>query len=355
MGLNLNKTEKRIEDLLARAGNETTPEEEARTSAVLAARKIREENRKGERDLHVIDVKEYDAVWQKELDDMRLKASFGGNQAQVAALQKELQAARQELESVVGLSWKSRQDLDAARRDLQAARDLASKAQQREVEARRQIDECQRTALKCSNELIEMKSKPAGADPGEIAKYRAKLEDLQISLFASRQDAKEASDLLKKAREAESEAKKAEAEAKRQIESCSNLVTRLKSETPTSPSSTELVQLKSQVKDLTFRSTAAQASARACANLREEELAYYERQRSKPLPAAQDPAYLIFAGLLAGGVITMVGAVVWRKITAPSVEPEATPAPAVPPAAPPTLPARTTRVPPRSVGHIAGK
>ena len=322
MGLDLNKVEKRIEDLLARAGNEGATEEEARTSAVLAARLIRRENKKGERDLHVIDVKEYDAVWQKELDDLRLKASFGGNQA----LQK---------------------DLDAARRDLQAARDLASKAQQREVEARRQIDECQKTAIKCSNELIEFKSKPSGVDPGEYSKLRAKLEDLQISLFASRQDAKEASDLLKKAREAEAQAKKAEAEAKRQIESCSNLVTRLKSETPTTPSSTELVQLQSQVKDLTFRVTAAQASARACTNLREEELAYYERQRSKPLPAAQDPAYLILAGLLAGGVITMVGAVVWRKVTAPSVEPEPSPTlPAVTPATP-SLPARTSRVPPR--------
>jgi chromosome segregation ATPase len=279
VSLVLNKVEKRIEDLLARAGNETTPEEEARTSAVLAARLIRKSNQ-GDHDLHVIDVKEYDAVWQKELDDLRLKASFGGNQGQVEALQKEVRSLN----------------------------DLATRAN-------RQIEECQRLADQYSNELRSLKAKPPSVDPGALARVQSQLQ-------AAKQEARAASDIARQARDAE-------AEARKQIEACSSLVTRLKSE-----SSPELVALQSQVKDLTFKVTTAQAAARACSGLREEERAHYEKQRSKVTPASQDTTYALFAGLLAGSVVTMVGAVILRKITTST--PESTP-----------LPARVTTVPAR--------
>jgi len=334
MGLDLNKVEKRIEDLLARAGHENAEEQEARTSAVLAARLIRRENQKGSHDLHVIDVKEYDAVWQKELDDLRLKAGFGGSQAQFSALQKELQAAKQEVQ--------------AARQEARSVNELAMQARQREIDARRQVEECQRVANKYSSELQSLKARPASIKPEVLAQMRGQADALQRELQAARQEARVASDLARKARDAEAEAKrveaearKAEAEAKNQVNACSNLVMRLKSESKSeSPTSTELVKLQGQVKDLTFKVTAAQASAHACANLREEELAHYERQRSKIIPATKDTAYALFAGLLAGGVVTMVGAVVLRKIMEP-----ASPAPS------PTLPARTTSVPARTGGR----
>lgn len=348
MPVELNKAEQKLAHLIKMGGAEIpesdkASEEEART----AARKVAKEILK--RKYAVIDVDEYDAWWEDQLKKRLEQAggSLGGSEVllrgQIDALQRELQGARQE---------------------AQDANTLVDQARQRETEARRQVDTCQRLADKYSTELQNLRSRPAGIDPKELTRVRNQAEALERDLRAAKQEVATCSVFVKNARAAEAEAKRAEADARNQIEACSNLVTRLKSEAlmvvPTGKPSTELVQLQQQVKDLTFKVATAQAVARACEGLRAEELAYYEKRMPRPTglsqPVSQDFKYTLFAGLLVGGVATMVGAIVLRKIMAPS-EPEPEPAPYTPPYTPPKPPSKpsTPRTPPRPPsGRLAG-
>ena len=335
--LELDKGEQRVASLLRLGGAEIPDddkrsEEEARSAARKAAKLIQQKG------YAVIDVKSYDAWWEGRVGEKlkELGAVTPGSDAlrvQVESLKRELQTVRED-----------------AKADVRAVGALVTKAQQKEQDARRQVDECQKRANQYVRELQDLRAR--SADTKELARVQRRAEDLERDLETARKDVFACSVFVKNARAAEAEARRSEADTKKQIEACSNLVTRLKSEglmlspaaTPTP--SQELVQLQSQVKDLTFKVATAQAVARACENLRGEELEFYEKRRanSKMSSMSRDFTYTVVAGLLVGGVATMVGALVLRKFMEPE---EPSPPPLPPPAPPPLVPLKTTHTAPK--------
>jgi len=97
VAIELSKLEQRVAYLLERAAHEGTPVDEARTSAVIAAKKIKEHG------FSVIDLKEYDAWWKEQLQEALQKskpdiASELLLRGQIDTLQKRLADTRQQAE-----------------------------------------------------------------------------------------------------------------------------------------------------------------------------------------------------------------------------------------------------------------
>jgi hypothetical protein len=301
MPIELNKAEQKLAHLLKMGGAEIPEddkgsEEEARSAARKAAKLIQQNN------YSVIDAKEYDAWWESQIEE-RLKDDTL-LQGQVESLRRELQDARQQAQS-----------------DIRAVADLVTKAQHKEMEARRQVEECQRRSNQHARELQELRSR--AADSKELARVQSRADALERDLQAARQDVLACSVFVKNARDAEAQARRAEADTKKQIEACSNLVTRLKSES--SATVPELVPLRQQVKDLTAKVISGSPSI------------------------SKDLAYTVAAGLLAGGVVTVVGVVILQKLMEPDE-------PATPPMPPPVPSPPTSKPSPKPPGvHIAPK
>ena len=333
MAVELDKSEQRVADLLKLGGAEipetdTRAEEEARSAARKAAKLVQRHS------YNVINLKEYDAWWKSKLKEL---GGGGGSD----------ELLRSQIESLKGELYNARA---AAQADIRAMGGMVTQAQQKEQAARRQVQECQKSSEQSARELADLRAR--SADKRELARAQNHIEALEKDLQAAKQDVIACSSFLRKAREAESEARHAADETKKQIEACSSLVTRLKSEAPAPGVTTEpqLVQLQGQVRDLTFKVESAQAVARACEGLRSEEAALYEKRRANSnMSMSNDFTYTVVAGLLAGGVVTVVAGVILRKLTEPDEPPVPLPAPALP--KPATRPATVAR---RPAGRVSG-
>lgn len=153
VAIELSKLEQRVAYLLERAAHEGTPVDEARTSAVIAAKKIKEHG------FSVIDLKEYDAWWKEQL-------------------QEALQKSKPDIASELLL----RGQIDTLQKRLADTRQQAERSEH-------ELELCRLTRDRYMEDVARLQ-KRSTVDPTELARLEKKIKDLTFRMTVAQANAR---------------------------------------------------------------------------------------------------------------------------------------------------------------------